>query len=241
MIGSLFNDLQPIEPDDSEISETAEDLSYGTDSDDSLVASLPLVKKIVRRKSIVGWQSDAADIVQAIALRLLKWRGNNQEKSEEMSPDEWQSFAARTAFNEINRQNSNKLSVKEVPLEDVSEIVTAESVEGQSEAELQSLTRIVWQKICSLTLRQRYALLLHNRQVLINLMQGGITDEEFAASLEMPLEDWLELREQIRLPDNKIAELVFERRGGKSLQSLEKSIKKARYEARAQLRRVTDK
>ena len=241
MIGSLFNDLQPIETDEREISEHAEDLSCRADRDDSLLASLPVVQKIVCGKRLIGWQSDAADIVQAVALRLLKWRGRNQEKSEEMSPDEWQSFAARTAFNEINRQNSNKLSVKEVPLEDGSEIVTAKSVEGQSEAELQSLTRIVWQKICLLTLRQRYALLLHNGQIVISLMQGGITDEEFATSLEMPLEEWLYLSDKIRLPDNKIAELVFERRGGKSLESLEKSIKKARYEAREKLRRVTDK
>ena len=65
-------------------------------------------------------------------------------------------------------------------------------------------------------------------------MQGGITDEEFAASLEMPLEEWLELRKWADpfCPTNKIAaELVFEGAAARVF-SHWKNQSKALHEAR---------
>jgi DNA-directed RNA polymerase specialized sigma24 family protein len=251
MIGSFYKDLLPIQSDEIESSERAGEVPYPADSEDSLLASLPVVQKIVRRKSFIGWQADAADIVQAVALRLIKWRGRNHEKSEEMSPEDWHSFAARTAYNEINRQNSSKLSARDVPLEDVPEDMILQSFEGQTRAEFRSLVRGVWQGVCSLTLRQRRSLLLHNQKLLIKLMFGGITDEEIARSLEMPLGVWLELEKRLPLCNREIAEFILKQDSGSgsgngsskgnNLESLIRSIIKARYEARAKVRRVTDK
>ena len=88
MIGSLLEDLSTTPNYEDKDSALTEDLSDGVDSDDYLLTALLVVQKIVRRKTVFSWQSEAADLVQGIALRLLKWRDKHQEKSEEMSPDE---------------------------------------------------------------------------------------------------------------------------------------------------------
>ena len=68
-----------------------------------LLAVLPVVRKIVGRRTLPALTSDAADVIQSVALRLWKWRQKYRDKSRELSPGEWESFAARTAYNEINR------------------------------------------------------------------------------------------------------------------------------------------
>lgn len=240
MIGSLFKELPPIPETETEVSSISEDLSYLTDSDDSLVASLPLVQKIVRRRIVLSWASEAADLVQGIALRLLKWRNKYQDKSKQMSPDEWQDFAARTAYNEINRHYKNN-SLINVPLEAVQETASTFFLEGQSEAEVCSLSLEVWQKICSLTLRQRQALLLGSDDLVLYLLQCGITDEELAENLNLTTEEWSVVKDRLPLKSFQIAELFRESGNRNNFESSVRSTIKARHEARLKVRRVREK
>src|SRR6266704_460837 len=74
-------------------------------SERSILEALSIVRLIVRRR--LSFQcTDISDLVQGIALRLWKWRDKNREKSESMSDQEWKSYAARTAYNEVNRHLS---------------------------------------------------------------------------------------------------------------------------------------
>ncbi len=242
MIESLFEDLQPIPTDEPGESEPTTSLSRRADSDDSLLTAMPVVQKIVRRKTIVSWHSEASDLVQEILFRLLKWRERYRQRSAEMSSADWQSFAARTAYNEINRHNSKDSWRAETPLEAESEATVRDlPLEGQSETEVRSLARLVWQETCDLSLRRRRALLLHSQKLLIYFQNSGITDEEIAESLEFSASQWNDVRLRIPLPDVQIAELTFKKGRRKSLESQANSVKKARYEARLKLRRVTDK
>lgn len=241
MIGSLFEDLQPIKQnDEKQESELTEELSFRTDSDDSLLATITVVQKIVRRKTVSGWQSEASDLVQGVVLRLLKWRDKYQEKSEEMSPDEWQSFAATTTYNEINRHYSNN-SLTDVPLDSVQEATTMQSLEGQSEAEVCSLVLEVWQKICSLSLRQRQALLFGSQELVVYLLKAGITDEELAEKLNLTMKEWAEVKDRLPLKDFQIGELLKDSGNRKSVEAIAKSMKKARHEARLKVRRSIEK
>jgi DNA-directed RNA polymerase specialized sigma24 family protein len=240
MIGSLFENLQPIPNNEGKDSPNAEDLSYDTDSDDYLLASLPVVQKIVRRKTVFSWHSEASDLVQAVALRLLNWRNRNLEKSEEMSKDEWQSFAAKTAYNEINRQFADN-SLKDVSLDSVQEAAAEESIEGQSEVEVFSLALEVWQKICNMSLRQRQALLFGSQELVIYLLKIGITDEELAEKLNLTMGVWAEVKNRLPLKNLQIAELLKEIGNENSIEAIAKSMKKARHEARLKVRRVTEK
>lgn len=250
MIESLFKELLPISDDgdgerQTEV-ESGDTSRLNDSSEESLLAALSAVRKIVRRKTLNSEQTDgAADIFQTIVLRLLKWRDKFRDKSEQMSPGEWQSVAARTAYNEINRYFSAKASFREVPLEDAAEIAAPQMVEGNSNAEVLSLARPLWQAICSLSLRQRRAFLLHSQKLIIILLQNEITDEELARALELKDQEWAEVKSRLSLFDHQIARLIIEKEGsgksGKSVESLTKSIKKARHEARRKLRIPTRK
>ena len=236
MIGSFFKELPPIPETETEVTPISEDLSFRADSDESLLTSLQTVHKILNRKNLLGWASEKADLMQGIALRLLKWRNKNREKSEEMSVEEWQAFAAKTTFNEINRHYKN-LSVSELPLDSVEETVLVGSPEGQSEAEVQSLTLDVWQKICSLSLRQRQALLLQSREFVVHLLKCGITDEELAVSLNLSVDEWVVVKARLPLKSFQIADLLRDSNNPKSIKLIAKSIDKARHEARTKVRR----
>ena len=240
MIGSLFENLQPIPKTEDKNSPIAEDLSYDSDSDDYLLTALPVVQKIVRRKTSFSWQSEASDLVQGIALRLLNWRDKYRERSEEMSPDEWQSFAAKTAYNEINRHYSNNY-ITNVSLDSVEEIAAEVVLEGQSHSEVRSLAIRVWQKICSMTLRQRQALIYGSLELVIYLLKCGITDEELTQKLNLTMEEWADAKNRLPLKSFQIAELLKDAGNQNSVESISKSIKKARHEARAKLRRITEK
>jgi len=217
MIGSLFEDLQPIPNNEDKDSGLTEDFSYDADSDDYLLTALPVVQKIVRRKTVFSWQSEASDLVQGIALRLLSWRDRNQEKSEKMSPDEWQSFAAKTAYNEINRHYSDNSKKNVVPL-DLAQECVEEIIQGQSETEVCSLVCEVWQGTCNLSLRQRRALLFGSQELVVYFLKIGITDEELAIGLSLTMDEWVSVKEKLPLMDIQIAKILKEKGNQKSVE-----------------------
>jgi|GEM_PF-2266571 len=240
MIGSLYKDLSQIPIDEDSDSALTGDLTHRVDSsDDHLLTALPVVQRIVRRKTVFSWKSEAADLVQAVTLRLLRWRDNHREKSEKMSQSDWQSFAAKTAYNEINRHFADN-SLKDVSIDSVSVAATNDLVEGQTDAEVCSLVMEVWQKICSLSLRQRQALLLSSQELIIYFLQCGITDEELANSLNLTIEEWAKVKDRLHLKDKQIAELLKKAGNQNKNESLIRSMKKARHEARLKVRRVTE-
>ncbi len=217
-------------------------MSCEADGDDVLIASLGVAQKVVRRQGLAFWQAEASDILQSVAIRLLKWRNKNPEKSEEMSREDWKSYAARAAYNEINRHCKNNSQAADVPLDLVPEPVASDCLQGQSEVEVRSLALEVWQKICSLSLRQRQALLLGSRELVLYLLQIGVTDEELAKSLDLPIEEWARVKEKLPLRNIQIAQVLKESGSNQnSIEAISKSIIKARHEAHAKVRRATEK
>ena len=89
MTESFFEELPNLTEDETQSPESADNLFCQADQDDSLLTSLTLVQKIVRRKAASSWQSEAADLMQGVLLRLLTWRRKYKEKSQEMSLEEW--------------------------------------------------------------------------------------------------------------------------------------------------------
>lgn len=242
MIDSYFDESPPLADDEPNESNSARVSRGETKDDDAWLDALAEVKRIVRRKSFSSWQQDAADLVQGIALRLFKWRRKNEDKSSDMSPEEWQKFAARTALNEINRRHASQKSALEVPFDEASDYAArAASLEGDSIAEEASLARGAWQEICSLTLRQRRALLFHSQKLYVYLLASGVSNKEIASCLEISLENWLKTQKRMPLSDSEIAELINVKGTGSKFGSTAKSVKKARTEARGKLRRITDK
>jgi len=190
-----------------------------------ILAALPIVHRIVARRRSRLDGDNGSDLVQEVALRIWRWHSKYQDKSEQMSGEDWNSFAARTAYNEVNRQLSRGGNSANLPLEEVPEIEQP-SVEGQTEVEVFSLIQQVWQATCKLSLRQRRSLLLHSQELIIYFLQIGITENDLAEVLDFSETIWETVRDRLPMTDLEIAEIIEGKAG---------SIKKARYEARAKL------
>jgi hypothetical protein len=241
MIEPFWDALRRLSNSESNPPKSVEPSSHEKNSEDSFLAALPVVRKIVRRRFVSLRQAEASDLEQGIVLRLLKWREKYPEISEEMSPGDWESFAARTAYNEANRHFSKNAAAVNLPLDAAAAIESYERLAGDSDAEFQSLASYLWQETCGLSLRQRRALLFKSWRLVVYFLKSGISDAELAQIVELSENEWLEVKIKIPLSDASIARLSGANLERPNLESIIKSIKKARYEARAKLRKLTNK
>ena len=185
-------------------------------------------------------RADAPDLVQKVILQLLVRRENQPDKSEQMTADEWQKYASKTAYHAVNRYLSgNKNTIQ--PLEAALEIPTQNYIIGNTDAEVASILQIFWQEICGLSLRQRRALLLNSELLIVILKQNGIGNQKLSEILELSDCDLSEIIFRLPLPDAQIALLTAiegSNHQNQNINSLTKSIKKARHEARARLKKL---
>jgi len=224
MIDSLLEEL-PQKSDRDQHHPNRASNPDGLRPEHSFLSALPIVHRIVARRRSRLDSDNGSDLVQEVALRIWRWRSKYQNKSEQMSGEEWNSFTARTAYNEVNRQLSRGGRQLHLSLDDVSEIEEP-SVEGQTNAEVFSLIQQVWQATCKLSLRQRRSLLLHSQELIIYFLQIGITERQLAGALDFNEKDWNDVCDRLPMTDAEIAEITEATAG---------SIKKARYEARVKL------
>ena len=199
--------------------------------------AIKLITLITKGQRISLPDADIPDVEQDTSLRLWKWLIKFRERSNEMSPDEWRSFTARSTYNEINRARTKLSRIHEVPLEFVPEFED-KAQDAESDLEIKKLVREVWKEICRLSVYQRRALLLHSAETLIYLMQFGISEKRIASALSFDIEIWKALSTQMPLTDMEIVKLV---NGNGSLLNTEASvrnIKKARYDARKRLEKL---
>lgn len=194
-------------------------------SEISFLSSLSIVRRIVARRRSRLDSAEGPDLVQEVALRIWRWRSKNHKKSEEMSGQDWKSFAARTAYNEVSRYLSRDANRPNRTIEDLPEIHES-SVTDQTEIEAFALITQVWQEICRLSLRQRRSLLLHSQDLVIYFLQIGITEEAVARLLGFSKSEWNDILDRLPMSDVEIAALS---------ESTVGSVKKARYDARGRL------
>ena len=204
MIGSLLDEISTA----SNTDDRSNSHVTAANSEHSILEALSIVQLIVRRRLSFQY-TDISDLAQGIALRLWKWRDKNREKSDAMSDQEWKSYAARTAYNEVNRHLSKSSTGIAVSVETAEEIAEP-SVEGDTEIEVFSLIRSVWQDICGLSVRQRRALLLHSQELVIYFLQSGISNAELARIMGFRETEWNDIRNRIPLSDIQIAEVTRE-------------------------------
>lgn len=225
MIESLLEELPQHAGRDEDASNHPTHDSADSPSEYSILAALPIIHRILSRRRLRLDPAIRSDLAQEVALRIWSWRSKYRDKSEQMSSHDWNSFAARTAYNEVNRQFSREGKQAHLPLEAVSEIEQP-FVEAEAGVEVFSLIRQVWQAFCKLTLRQRRSLLLHSQDLVIYFLQIGITESDLEEALDFRETIWQAVRDRLPLTDLEIAEITEVTAG---------SVKKARYEARVKL------
>lgn len=222
----------PIEVSFSEAEENCE-----RDSEGTFLNSLRLIERIAFGRKSVLREADIADVAQEVALRLWKWRGKFSDKSDRMTREDWDSFTARTAHNEINRYCSKRIRKNEVQLEEVP-LIQAPAIEGDADAEMLSLVTNVWQGICGLSVYQRRALLLHSPDLLIYFMQFSVTEHTIVQALGMTEEEWGNVVLRLPLTDVEIATMTNTNGLHLDLKLAAQAIKKARFDARKKLKRL---
>ena len=231
MIESILEKLAISGPDPENRSDPD---GLGGNAERSFLEALPIIQNIVRRRRAALKPDESSELAQGIALRLWTWRDKYREKSEAMSANEWMSFAARTAYNEINR-HFTKASGKIAVSIEAARHLAGSSIEGETGVEVLSMIRSVWQEVSALSLRQRRALLLHSQQLIIYFLQSGVLEIELARVLDLDSTEWNEIRSRLPLSDLQIAEVVVGKSPALDLNATARSIKKARHEARTKL------
>ena len=226
MIESLLEELPPHGGFDEQDAKSPPK-SPAAPAHTSFLASLSVVQRILSRRRSQLDPAEKSDLFQDVALRLWRWRSKNTEKLEEMSDQDWDAFAARTAYNEVNRQWTRNDRRPSVLLEELSE-QPGLAVEDGAEIEVVSLIKLVWQGICELSLRQRRSLLLHSQELIIYFLQIGVTDKALAEVLGFDESEWRSLVERLPMSDAEISDVMGTKAG---------SVKKSRFDARAKLER----
>lgn len=178
---------------------------------------------------------DVPDISQEIVLRLWKWRTKFGDKSERMAEEDWLSFTARTAHNEVNRNLSNRGRHVEVSIDDVE---VNEGSQTSSSAETFQLVEIAWQGICKLSLHQRQALLFSSVDLVLHLFQYGIEEDELLETLGLSKESWESISARMPLTDPEIAEIANLATSKRQRVTTAGAIKKARCDARKRLKEL---
>jgi DNA-directed RNA polymerase specialized sigma24 family protein len=205
--------------------------------DGSLVSSLDLIWRVLCGRRYAVPEADMPDIAQEAVFRLWKWRQKYHEKASGLTNSEWDSFTATTAHNEIKRHFSKQMRATEVPLDDA-DLTRVWTPEGETDSEIYSLIRKVWQEICSLTQYQRRALLLGSPELLIYLIQFGVSERTVVASLEIRKEDWAEIFGRLPLSDREIAAISRSSKPTTDPEATTMAIGKARFDARKKLGRL---
>lgn len=198
--------------------------------------SLSLIRKVIAGRGAVQ-SDDVPDLSQDIALRLWKWYSKFEEKRSQMDKDQWKSFTARTAHNEVNRNLSYRRRRVEVPLDEIE----SEDVSTNAAAEATLLVEIVWQCICKLSLYQRQALLLNSIDLVIHLLQLGVEESELLEALGLTRQSWGAIAERMPLSDTDIAEIASRNEGRTQHVISPGAVKKARCDARKRLKELMDK
>ncbi len=203
----------------------------------SLASAFALVLRVLygRRASLP--EGDIPDVAQDAILRLLKWKEKYSEKAGSMTMAEWESYTAKTAHNEINRSFSNRKRKCEIPIDEAS-LMSAQTAEGRSDAEMFSLVRNVWQETCKLSLYQRRALLLNSPDLVIYFIEFGVNEAEIVASLEVSNEQWIDILERLPLSDVEIAAIARSHKNDRDPRAATRAIRKARFDARRKLGRL---
>lgn len=206
--------------------------------------TFPLMNLIILQKLNALYLDYLEDIKQKVALSLWKWKVRRPEK--ELSEEEWAKLINTSTQNEIKRFHSDKMS-RATSLSDVSENSQAENLVvlqtssplGNTPTEAASLLLQIWQVIKEQTLREKFALLLRDREIINHLVSYkccGIN--EVAATLELTTDEFLQVYRSLPFSDAEIGICL-----GKKLEKEvnAEQISKARQRMRAKLAKFQSK
>lgn len=176
-----------------------------------ILQALANVHKLILYKLGASHQDSIEDLSQRIFYKIWLWRHRNKK---ELELQEWQKVINVTVNTEVSEYFSERprreILFSQAGFNLQEEMLSTESSpqtpEGNSETELRSLLLSIWKTAHILSLRQRYAFLLHNPDFLVEfVMYECCTGTELAAFFEMTAGEISDVLKFLPLSDEKIA------------------------------------
>ena len=212
-----------------------------------LLQTHELINRIITRKIGRLHFDSIEDVKQQIFLKLWRWKSKRQDK--DLSEEEWLKLANTVAHNEVNDFFSEKhnqtilFSQMDENQEEIFSSVGSAAFDGNSaggnkpegaaQAETRSLLKLIWKLMQSLTLRQKYAYLLHQPDFIIDFIAAECCSmKELADYFEIEEKEFSEIFEQYPLSDERIAFLLQKKLNKKITVQ---NIWKARSEAKKRI------
>lgn len=175
-----------------------------------IIEALANVRKLIVYKLGTLYRDSVEDLSQRVFFKVWSWKRKNER---DLNYEEWQKFINVTVQREIADFFTEKyrkdllFSQFETPIEADSIHINQpdQQLEGNTEIEIASLLKLIWQAAQNLTLRQRYAFILSNSELMLWLVTAQCcTTKELAGFLELEIAEARQLFDVFPLSDERI-------------------------------------
>ena len=210
--------------------------------DEMLLETLPLVRSIVRKRLRGGYVEAIDDIIQKVSLKMWQWRAKRARV--DLSESEWKKIANAATQNEIKnfygQRSHNEVQFPETSdpngIGNLQDNSVSSKVEGNSETESRSITRLLWDAMQILSLREKFVFLMSDQSFVVDLIVVRCCSiSELAAFLELSTSEFKKLVAELPLEDGKISEFLRKEFG---ITLSRKQLWNARGKAKAKLYRA---
>lgn len=182
--------------------------------DEDLRQIAPLIERIIARRLGALYRDAVEDLKQKVFLKLLNRK--KAHAAENLTKEEWRKLANVTAQNEVIDFFRAKYS-RDVPFSQMNEAMelkvysqqTPEPIAGNSQPEVCSLLKLVWQAAQNLTLRQKYSYFLQFSDFIIEFIVCRCCSiEELARYFEVNEQGLSAIITELPLADASIGNLL---------------------------------
>ncbi len=179
--------------------------------EDLPLKTFSLIQKLVRGKLNDLYTDYVEDITQTVLLKLFKWRSSRTDV--EMTEDDWLKIVNVATQNAIKSFYSHKsrreLTIEDEKLDFLANTTAQIFTEGNTEIEVRSLLISLWKDFQILPLRQKFSLILHNENFILELLLNKCCSiSEISASLGISENELDQLLEKIPLSDDEISDVL---------------------------------
>ncbi|HRH45480.1 MAG TPA: hypothetical protein PKY82_27830 [Pyrinomonadaceae bacterium] len=176
--------------------------------EDLSLKTFSLIQKLVRGKLNDLYTDYVEDITQTVLLKLFRWKSNRTDV--ELTEDDWLKIVNVATQNAIKSFYTHKLrrdlATDDEKLDFLANATSQIFTEGNTEIEVRSLLLSLWKNFQTLPLRQKFSLILHNENFILELLLNKCCSiSEISDSLGISENELDQLLEKIPLSDDEIS------------------------------------
>ena len=204
-----------------------------------ILQALANINKLIRYKLGFTYADSVEDLSQRIFYKIWSW---SLKHGKNLNYEDWQKILNVTVRREIAEFFSEKYR-RDILFSQVTNqtvLLSIESfhdqLEGNSETETNSLLLVIWKAMQKLNLRERYALVLYETNLLIEFIYGKYcTTQEIAEYFQLSKQETTDILRMLPLADERITKML-EKKINKEVSP--KQLWEARSKAKSKLNKI---